>query len=48
METQEQVVSVWQSKLAHRVSFCLGLIVSILAAVVIGTATTLIIWATLG
>ena len=47
METQEQVVSVWQSKLAHRVSSCWALIVGILAASLIGTATILITWATL-
>ena len=48
METREQVASVWQRKLEHRVSFCLGLIVSILTAVVIGMVITLLVWATLG
>ena len=47
METQEQVVSVWQSKLAQRVSFCWALIVGILAASLIGMAITLLVWATL-
>ena len=47
METQEQVVFQWQSKLEQRVSSCSALIVAILAASLIGTATILIIWATL-
>ena len=48
METQEQVVFPWQNKLEQRVSSCWDLIVSILAASLIGTAITLITWATLG
>ena len=48
METQAQVVFPWQSKLAHRVSSCWALIVGILAASLIGTATILLVWATLG
>ena len=47
METQEQVVFPWQSKLEQRVSSCSALIVAILAASLIGMAITLVIWATL-
>lgn len=47
METQERDVSHWQRKLERRVSFYWVLTVSIAAALVIGTATTLIIWVTL-
>ena len=48
METQEQVVFPWQNKLAHRVSSCWDLIVSILAASLIGLVITTLVWATLG
>lgn len=48
METQEQVVFPWQSKLEHRVSYCWALIVGILAASLIGTAIILAVWVTLG
>ena len=47
MATQAQDVSAWQRKLERRVSFCWALTVSTAAALVIGTAITLIIWATL-
>ena len=48
METQEQVVFPWQSKLERRVSSYSALIVGILAASLIGMAITLLVWATLG
>jgi len=47
METQEQVVFPWQNKLVQRVSSCSALIAAILVASLIGTAITLITWATL-
>lgn len=47
MATAEQVVYPWQRKLKQRVSSCLALTFSILAASVIGTVITLLVWVTL-